>query len=124
MRKLACLFAALALTVSGCAAIGPGLAVLDKVVSVAQPAAVVGDKVVVEGTRGLIIAHNAVQGGIAVVNPLVRARLLTSAQVDRYEQLINQAERLAPGARSVLSAADRTAQMFNIANELNALAGR
>lgn len=122
MKKL--LICGAVLSLSSCAAVGPGLSILDKVTSVSQPAAAVSDKVVLEGTRGLVLAHNAVQGAIAVVNPLVRARVLSAAQVDRYEQLINQAERLFSGAGTTLSVAERTAAMLNIANEMNAIAGR
>lgn len=83
-----------------------------------------GDKVVVQGARGLILAHNAAQGAIAIVNPLVRARVLKAEQVNQYERLIDQTEQLAAGADKSLSIAERTAKLFNIANELNALAGR
>lgn len=121
MKKLV-LCCAVAVSLSGCATLaGP---VLDTLVSVSKPAAATGDKVVVEGTRGLILAHNAAQAGIALVNPLVRNRVLTSAQVDRYEQIINEVEKLAVTGRTTLTVAQRTAALFNLADELNKLGGK
>lgn len=105
-----------------CAAIAP--VALNTLTSISTPAAAVGDKVVVEGTRGLILAHNAAQAGIALVNPLVRQRALTSAQVDRYEAIINEVEKLAVTGRTTLTVAERTAGMFNLANELNVMGGK
>lgn len=120
MKRLGILFACIAL--SACAAIAP--LALSTLTSISTPAAAVGDKVVVEGTRGLILAHNAAQAGIALVNPLVRQRVLTSAQVDRYEAIINEVERLAVTGRTTLTVAERTAGMFNLANELNVIGGK
>lgn len=122
MKKLALIVAAMALPLPGCAAMLP--AALETVVSLATPAKAVGDKVVVEGTRGLILAHNAAQAGIALVNPLVRARVLTAAQVDRYEQIIDKVEEYGVAGRSTLDAAERTARLFNLADELNRMAGK
>lgn len=99
-------------------------ALLSTAVSIATPAAAAGDKVVVEGTRGLILAHNAAQAGIALVNPLVRSRVLTSAQVDRYEQIINQIEEYGPKGSSALSVAERATRLFNLADELNKMGGK
>lgn len=113
-----------AFSLVGCAAAGALEALSTVAASVATPAQAVGDKVVVEGTRGLILAHNAAQGGIALVNPLVRNRVLTSAQVDRYEQIINEVEQLAVTGRTTLTVAERTARLFNLANELNRMAGK
>lgn len=100
------------------------LGAIGTAVSAITPAAAVGDKVVVEGTRGLILAHNAAQAGIAVVNPLVRNRVLTEAQVDRYEQIVNDIERYSVTGRTTLSVAERTAQLFNLADELNKMGGK
>ncbi len=122
MKRFALIVAALAMPLAGCA--GLASTVLDGVVSVGQPAAAVGDKVVLEGTRSLILAHNAAQGAIAVVNPLVRNRVLTPAQVDRYEAIVNEVERLAITGRSTLTAADRATRLFNLADELNQMALR
>jgi hypothetical protein len=113
---------ALALGLTGCATALPP--VIEAIVSAAKPAEAVGDKIVVEGTRGLILAHNAAQGGIALVNPLVRNRVLTAAQVNRYEAIINRVEALAVTGRTTLTVAQRSAEMFNLADELNKMAGR
>ena len=120
MKRL--LIIAAAFSITGCGAMLP--AALDTLVSVAKPAEAVGDKVVVEGTRGLILAHNAAQAGIALVNPLVRERVLTSAQVDRYEQIINRVEELAVTGRTTLTVAQRTSELFNLADELNKIGGK
>lgn len=121
MKRIVLSIAA-ALSLGACAAAIP--AALDTLVSIARPAASTGDKVVLEGTRGLILAHNAFQGANALVIPLVRSGRLSSAQVDRYEQALNRVEQIAPQARSGLSAADRATEMFNFADELNRMAGR
>lgn len=118
------LFAPALLLLVACAALGPLASIASVATSVATPAAAAGDKVVLEGTRGLILAHNAVQGAIAVVNPLVRNRVLTSAQVDRYEQIINEVEKLSAEGRTTLTVAQRATAMFNLANELNRMAGK
>jgi hypothetical protein len=111
--------ALVALCLSACAAVVPALNLLDTAVSVTKPAAAVGDKVVLEGTRGLILAHNAVQGSLAVLTPLIRARKLTNDQVNMVEVLINQAERLFAGTGAALSVAERTASLLLVANQLS-----
>lgn len=119
MRKL--LLVPLLSLAAACAAIP---AVLETAVSLATPAAAVSDKVVLEGTRGLVLAHNAYQGAEAIVAPLIRARVLTPAQVDRVEAINNEAERLFSQAHDVKSASTNAAKIFNLANELNKLAGK
>jgi hypothetical protein len=104
-------------SMAGCAAALP--AALDTLVSVAKPAAATSDKVVVEGTRGLILAHNAAQAGMALVTPLVRNRALSPGQVDRYEFLVNEVEKYAVTGRTTLTVAERAAMLFNIADEFN-----
>jgi hypothetical protein len=108
--------ALLALCLTACA--GLAATALNTAVSIATPAAAVGDKVVLEGTRGLILAHNAVQGSLAVVTPLIRARALTNDQVNMVEVLVNQAEKLFAGGRTTLNAAERAASLMLIANQL------
>jgi hypothetical protein len=111
-----------AMSMSACAAVVPALGVLNNLVSVAKPAAAVGDKVVLEGTRGLILAHNAFQGALAIVTPLIRARILTSGQVDMVEVLVNQAERLFDGADASLTVAQRAASLMLLANQMTTIA--
>lgn len=120
--KRFCLSIAAALSLGACAAAIP--AALDTLVSISKPAATAGDKVVLEGTRGLILAHNAFQGANALVVPLVRSGRLSAAQVDRYEAALNRVEQIAPQAHSTLSAADRATELLNIADEFNRMAGR
>lgn len=119
MRKFM-LFAA-ALSIGACAALPT---IIETAVSIATPAAAVGDKVVLEGTRGLILAHNAYQGAAAVVAPLIRARVLTSAQVDRVERINNEAESLFNKAHDAKTSAQDAARIMNLANELSTLAGK
>lgn len=114
MKRMLIIAAAFSMT--GCAAALP--AALDTLVSVAKPAEAVSDKVVLEGTRGLILAHNSAQGAMALVTPLVRARALSPAQVDQYERLVNDVEKYAVAGRTTLTAAERATALFNIANEL------
>lgn len=119
-RVLLLTLASCSLSLTGCTTLGA----LGTVVSAVTPAAPIGDKVVLEGTRGLVLAHNAAQAGIALVNPLVRNRVLTAAQVNRYEQIINRVEELAITGRTTLTVAQRTSELFNLANELNVMGGK
>lgn len=104
---------------AACGAVGP---IAGAIVTASHPAAAVGDKVVLEGTRGLILAHNAVQGSLAVVTPLIRNRVLTADQVNLVESLVNQAERLFAGADATLTVAQRAASLMLIANQLSSIA--
>lgn len=110
---------AVACSLSGCTALaGP---VLDAAVSIAKPAATVGDKVVLEGTRGLILANNAYQGATALLIPVVKSKKLSSTQLDMIEKLNDRALALLEGADSTLSVAERAASLMLIANQLNSI---
>lgn len=115
---VACL---VAVSLSACG--GLATTALNTAVSVATPAAAVGDKVVLEGTRGLVLAHNAFQGSLAIVTPLIRARKLTPDQVSMVETLINGAERLFAGTGTALTVAERAASLMLMANQLSQIAG-
>jgi hypothetical protein len=88
------------------------------------PIQVVSDQVVLQGTRGLILAHNAYQGAAAIVAPLVRSKQLSPATVDRIEVLNEKARVLFTGADKAQSLADRTAGLLEIANELLKIGGK
>ena len=122
MKKIL-LIAAAGLSLCGCGA-ALVTSALQTVVSASRPAEAVGDKVVLEGTRGLVLMHNVFQGGLSVVTPLVDEKKLTPAQVDRFEQIVDEGERLFAGADKTLSNAQRTASILNLSNELYAMAGR
>lgn len=117
LRAVALCLAAMSMT--ACAALAPLASIA---VSASKPAVAVGDKVVLEGTRGLILAHNAVQGALAIITPLIRARVLTANQVNMVEVLTNQAERLFAGADTTLTVAERAASLMLVANQLTSIA--
>jgi hypothetical protein len=118
MKKLI-LSIAVAFSLSGCATmVGPAL---DAVVSISKPAASVGDKVVLEGTRGLILAHNAYQGAAALITVPVKAKKFNNDQLDMIAKLNDRALALLNGADATLSIAERAASIMLIANQLNSI---
>jgi hypothetical protein len=119
MRKL--FIIAAALTLPACAAAIP--AALDTLVSIAKPADAVGDKVVLEGTRGLILAHNAYQGAAAAAKVAVESNRLSPAQVDRIASANRRAYDLLNQADTTLSTAERVAAVLNAVNEMNIATG-
>ena len=106
------------------AALGSALAVAETVSHVSSTVSVVGDKVQLEGKRGLILASNAYQAAGALVVPLINADKLSPAQVDRVEKLNAQAVALLSGAERGLSIAQRAAGVFAVADELTRIAGK
>lgn len=120
MKRFAIVAAALALPLGGCAAIG-GMA-LSSLVNATAPAAAVGNKVVIEGTRSLILAHNAYQGAVAVVTPLVNADAFDANQLTMIQSLSDNAVKLLDGADATLTEAQRAAAVFTIASQLNQVA--
>jgi hypothetical protein len=126
MRRIALAVAAacLSLSLNGCAALGPALAIADTVTTVSSTVSVVNDKVQLEGKRALILASNAYQAAGALVVPLINADKLTPAQVDRVEALNAMATRALAGSERGLSIAQRAAQVFAAADELTSLAGK
>lgn len=118
MKKLI-LAVAVAFSLSGCAAVLP--AALDTVVSITKPAAAVSDKVVLEGTRGLILAHNAYQGAAALTTAAVRTKKFNNAQLDMIANLNDRALALLEGADTTLTVAERAASIMLIANQLNSI---
>lgn len=121
MKRLA--FVA-ALALAGCA--GPLLTAVGTVSDlISSPVAtVVGDKVTLEATRGLVVAHNAYQGTTAVVTPLVQAGVFNRDQLLKIKALNDRAKALLEGADTTLTAAQRTAGVLSIVDELNRIAGR
>lgn len=93
-------------------------------VSALQPASAAGDKVVLEGTRALILAHNAFQGAAAAAAPLIRSGAMSREQVDLAEDITNRAEMLFATAGGGLSEAQRAAAILNLADQMNKLAGK
>lgn len=120
MKKFLIIAAAFALP--GCAAALP--VALDTLVSIAKPAEAAGDKVVLEGTRGLILAHNAYQGVAQLATAAVKTGRLSSQQLDAIESANTRALALLNGADTTLSTAERVAGVLNAANEINVALGR
>lgn len=116
---------ACSLALAGCAAL-PVVSAIGTVSDlISSPAAtVVGDKVTLEATRGLVIAHNAYQGATAVVTPLVQAGVFNRDQLLKIKALNDRAKALLEGADTTLTAAQRTAGVLSIVDELNRIAGR
>lgn len=98
--------------------------VSDLIVKVAPTVKIVGDKVTVEGTRGLILAHNAYQGAANGLAPFVRAKRFDAATVDKIEKLNERAIYLFEKADTGLSLAQRTAGILAIADEFARLRGQ
>lgn len=123
MKKvLVGLLVPLSLALSGCATlVGPAL---DAAVSVAKPSAAIGDKVVIEGKRSLILASNAYQAAGAIVVPLIDADKLTREQVQFVADTNRKVADLLRGADTGLSLAERAAAIFNHASALEGLARR
>lgn len=85
---------------------------------------VAADKVVIEGTRGLILAHNAYQAAANGVAPFVASKRFTPAQVDRIEALSNRAVFLLDKGDAGMTVAQRAAGVFAIADDLNRTIGK
>ena len=120
MKKL--LLIAAAFTLPACAAALP--TAIDTLVSIAKPADAVGDKVLLEGTRGLILAHNAYQGAAATATAAVKSGRLSAQQLDAIEAADARAVALLNGADGALSTAERVAAILNATNEINTALGR
>jgi hypothetical protein len=119
MKKL---IIAAALALSGCAAALP--IAVDTFVSLAKPAAATGDKVILEGTRGLIIAHNGYQAAAALAAAAVRSDKLNPSQVDMIEKADAEASYYLDGAGKVLPIAERAAGILNAQNNVLVALGR
>lgn len=113
MKKFLAIAACLSLT--SCAAALPAIGTL---VTSALPAKAVGDTVVLEGTRGLILAHNGYQAALALATAAVKSNRLTPAQVDALEKADARVAFYIDGAGSTLSAAERTAEVLNATNDI------
>lgn len=127
-RMLAPLILAASLILSACALIGAGQALATAVQAVAgtpaseasgHTARPVGDTVVLRGTQGLIVAHNAYQTAAAVARVYVQSGFASPAQLNRIEALNNRAIQLLEVGDRGLSVAQRAAEVMNIVAELN-----
>jgi hypothetical protein len=112
MKKILLIAAAFALP--GCAA----LTAMDAAVSILKPADAVGDKVILEGTRGLVLAHNAYQAAAATASAAVRSGRLSPAQVDKIEAANAKALEMLNSAEGTLSTTERVAAILNATNDI------
>lgn len=119
MKKLLIPIAALSLT--GCAA--AALPAIGTLVDIARPARQVGDTVVLEGTRGLIIAHNAYQAAARLAAVAVRSNRLTPAQVDAIERADASVAFYMNGAGTTRDAAERATAVLNSTNDILTVLG-
>ena len=115
MRRIIPLIAA-ALAVASC---GP----LAAVTAIA-PISSAGDKVVLEGTRALILAHNAYQAAAEAGVLAVKSGKLSPAQLDALSKANDRALALLGDASSGISAADKAAGIFAAVNDMNKAMGR
>ena len=110
----------LPLALSGCA-VPAAVETATAAIPVARAA---GGTVTLEGTRALVIAHNAYQGAAAALVPLVEAGAFDAGQLARIRALSDRAAALLDGADSTLTAAERAARVLTVVDQLNRIAGR
>lgn len=120
MKKLV-LAAALFAALPACAALTTAIPI---VTSLAPAASDASGKVILEGTRGLIIANNAYQGATAALIPLVKNGKLSREQLQRIAEIDNKAYALLSTSGNGLTQAQRAAQVLNMVDELNRIAGK
>lgn len=120
MKKI--LLIAAALSLSGCGAIAAQA--LEGLVDPGKPAAVYGDKVVIEATRAMIWAHNAYQLTANLAAVAIRNGKLTPGQVDAIEAANKEALRYLDMGQTGLTYADRVAGLLNVVNRINVILGR
>lgn len=141
MRRLFAIpIAVAALALSACATLSGASAIIGAVQAVAQvagrpanPAAeqtaavvpatsdapTLGDRVILRGTQGLIVANNAYQTAAALSEAYIRSGRSTAAQRTRIAELNDRAIALLEGGATGLSIAQRAAEVLNIVAELN-----
>lgn len=137
MRSLRiAVLAGAALLMSACAALGAAASAIDVLGQVAPAVTKTGDKVILEGTRSLVLANNAYQAAANGLAPFVRDKRFTPAQVDQIERYNNCANALLQGddatassacgvqVGKALTVADRAARVFAIADEFSRMVGK
>lgn len=121
MKKAFPLCVAVGISLSGCATLA---AVAPSVVSAVTPAAATGDKIVLEGTRGLVLANNAYQGASAALVPLINNGKLSREQLLRVRDIDNRIYVLLVAGGNGKTQAQRVAETLNLVDELNRIAGK
>jgi hypothetical protein len=122
---------AIGMSVAGCAAVGAASSVISVLGTVSPSVSTTGDKVVLEGTRALVLANNAYQAAANGLAPFVAARRFSPDQVNQIERYNNCANALLQGddatastacgmtVTKALTAADRAAKVFAIADQFS-----
>lgn len=110
-----------ALALSGCLGVASAVSVLGSVAPHVQTA---GNKVVMEGTRALIIAHNAYQFVGRTAAAAIRTGKVPPATVDRIEKLNDRAGAILEGGGAAQNAASRAAELLAITDEMQRLIGK
>lgn len=127
-----------AASLCACAALGAAGTIADTISAIAtvagRPAnaqieqtattSTVGDHVVLRGTQGLIVAHNAYQTAAAAATLYVQSGRATPAQLARIRTLNDRALFLLDTGGTGLSLAQRAAEVLNIVAELDVFSGR
>jgi hypothetical protein len=117
MKKLLVIGAAF--TLASCSALLP--VAISGVVDAVTPAKSVGDTVVLEGKRALVLAHNAYQGTAMIAYQLIEADKLPPSRVDQIEAANAKILVLLDDAETHLSDAERAVAVLNATSELAAL---
>ncbi len=107
---------------SGCAAL-PAVSVVADLIT-APGVQATGDKVVLEGKRGFLLAVNAYQGAANALAPVVAAKRLSPETVNQIEALNERARILIEKGEDGIELADSTAGLLSIADEFSKLAGK
>lgn len=111
---------AASMSVSACAATPAFEGVNSNVVAAVDEAQGV---VLIRGTQSLIIAHNAYQGAVAAVTPMVSAGVFNREQLDKLSSMSDRALHLLTKGDEGQSVASRAAEVFQIARDLDVIAG-
>lgn len=117
--------AAASLSLSGCTpALMLAAETAGSVIAANTAAPTTDNRVIVAGTQGLIVAHNAYQGAAAVAEAAVRAGLVTGDKLNQLEKLNNEAKYYLDQADRGKDVAANVARVFNLIPQIRALAGR
>lgn len=113
-----CSIALAALSLAGCTMLRVDAPAAAPRPPVTAPPVSTTDRVVLEGTRALVIANNLFQGASAALVPALRAGMFTNEQLDKIEALKKRAEWLLAGGDTTLTQAKRAEAVIAIAETL------
>lgn len=103
-----------------CAAVAPMLGTIG---TVSDAISSRGNTVLLGGTKGLLMAHNAYQGAAAIATVAVKSGRLSGNQLNSLDRLNDQALAILVGARSARDQAKAAAELFTIVDRINDLVG-